>query len=320
MDYFFHPVQQQQQPLHVGLHSAQPEEPRDAVIPLASSFEYNNYASGYSDSSFLPHPPPRPSNAVQHSPPQSAAAQRNSLHQSIDMVRDDLAQYIFSEFVEEPLAEKRSSSEEKDAVTPAQSRRKAQNRAAQRAFRERKERHVRELEQKLNDLQAKSMSLHADNERLKRELAKIVTENEILRATGDSGQSSPDERGSSSSSSRNNDINNDDDKNNATIANGPTRYLPTDMHKTIADIHKTGSLPHRIVINPESGDRLLNAKATWDFIQAHPLYEKGLIDIGDVCERLKSFTRCDGQGPVYEQGQVQKTIEESVACGNDELI
>jgi AP-1-like transcription factor len=187
---------------------------------------------------------------------------------------------------------------------------------SQRAFRERKERHVRELEQKLTDLQAKSMSLHADNERLKRELAKIVSENEILRATGDSsGQSSPDEPGSS-----NDDNNDNNNSNNVTTANGPTKYLPTDMRKTIADIQKTGSLPHRIVLSSESGDRLLNARATWDFIQAHPLYKKGLIDIGDVCERLKNFTRCDGQGPVYEQGRVQKAIEESVACGNDELI
>jgi AP-1-like transcription factor len=47
---------------------------------------------------------------------------------------DPLGQYIFSEFIEDPLAiaqrSTRSSSEEKDAITPAQSRRKAQNRAA----------------------------------------------------------------------------------------------------------------------------------------------------------------------------------------------
>ena len=54
---------------------------------------------------------------------------------------------------------------------------------SQRAFRERKERHVRELEQKLSDLEKASNSLHEDNERLKRELAKYATENEILRAT-----------------------------------------------------------------------------------------------------------------------------------------
>ena len=177
------------------------------------------------------------------------------------------------------------------------------------------------------------MSLHADNERLKRELAKIVTENEILRATGDSGHSSPDERESSNgdSNSYQNNYNNHNGNNNnnhahksnnnyITTVNGPKRWVPTDMRKTTANIHKTGSMPHRIVYSSESGDRLLNIKATWDFIQAHPLYEKGLIDIGDVCERLKNVTRCDGQGPVYEQSRVEKAIDESVASGNDELI
>lgn len=47
---------------------------------------------------------------------------------------DPLGQYIVSEYLEDPLAmaqrSTRSSSEEKDAITPAQSRRKAQNRAA----------------------------------------------------------------------------------------------------------------------------------------------------------------------------------------------
>jgi len=57
---------------------------------------------------------------------------------------------------------------------------------SQRAFRERKERHVRDLEQKLSDLEQASNSLHADNERLKQQLAKVATENEILRATSQS--------------------------------------------------------------------------------------------------------------------------------------
>ena len=55
-------------------------------------------------------------------------------------------------------------------------------RGSQRAFRERKERHVRELEEKVNNLEQASSNLVADNERLKRELARFTTENEILRA------------------------------------------------------------------------------------------------------------------------------------------
>jgi hypothetical protein len=55
-------------------------------------------------------------------------------------------------------------------------------------------------------------------------------------------------------------------------------------------------------------------------IQSHDLFKRGLVDVGDVCERLKRVAKCDGQGPVFEEGDVRRAIEESVAGGSDELI
>ena len=181
---------------------------------------------------------------------------------------------------------------------------------------------MRELEQKLNDLEQTSTDLHADNERLKRELARIATENEILRATG-SRQNGGDAHDSNHlvSNGHNYSHNNQhhsNNNNNTTI--GPLEFSPIDVQKSIADSSKNGNLPHRIVISDKTGERLLNARATWDMIQGHPLFQKGLVDIGDVCDRLKGFEKCDGQGPVFEEGRVRKAIEESVGCGNDELI
>ena len=98
------------------------------------------------------------------------------------------------------------------------------------------------------------------------------------------------------------------------------KWLALDVLKKYTADYETGSLPHRIVHNAETGERLLDTKATWDFIQSHPLFKEGLVDIGDVFERLKRITRCDGQGPAFEEGKVKKIIEESVACGKDELI
>lgn len=63
-------------------------------------------------------------------------------------------------------------------------KRKAQNRAAQRAFRERKEARVRELEQKLNESEKEKKRLFFENERLKRENTVVTTENQVLLATG----------------------------------------------------------------------------------------------------------------------------------------
>lgn len=77
----------------------------------------------------------------------------------------------------------------------------------------------------------------------------------------------------------------------------------------------------RVAIDDDSGEPLLNAGATWDYIQSHELFKQGLVDVGDVCERLKKMARCDGQGPVFQESDIRRAISESaVAGGRDELI
>jgi AP-1-like transcription factor len=44
------------------------------------------------------------------------------------------------------------------------------------------------------------------------------------------------------------------------------------------------------------------------------------VDIGEVCERLKKMARCDGMGPMFEEDEVRKVIEEVGRSGGDELI
>ncbi|KAK7889983.1 AP-1-like transcription factor [Exophiala xenobiotica] len=211
----------------------------------------------------------------------------------------------------------RSSSEEKDILTPQQSRRKAQNRAAQRAFRERKERHVKDLEAKLTTLQTQSSTLNGENERLRRELAKIATENEILRATSGAASNGP------------TPFLEEPDE-----LVGPLGYVPTDFPvKMRSPASSLGSgaeamskyahfgTMRTITIDDDTGEQLLGMGATWDYIQTHELFRKGLVDVGDVCERLKKMARCDGQGPIFLESDVRQAISESaVAGGRDELI
>jgi hypothetical protein len=165
----------------------------------------------------------------------------------------------------------------------------------QRAFRERKERHVKDLEAKLVALEKNSLSIVEENERLKQQLQKAATENEILRATS-ANPSSP----------------------NLPDA-GPMRYSPTDFYTEVLHAHENKTPSHRIVIS-DKGERLLAAGATWDYIIKHPLYEKGLVDVGNVSERLKKVAKCDGQGPVFEEREILDAIEHSVASGSDELL
>ncbi|ODQ50470.1 hypothetical protein SAICODRAFT_31798 [Saitoella complicata NRRL Y-17804] len=63
-------------------------------------------------------------------------------------------------------------------------KRKAQNRAAQRAFRERKEKHVKELEQKLNELRENTSLTAEENKTLREQIARLEMENEVLRQAG----------------------------------------------------------------------------------------------------------------------------------------
>ncbi|KAK2057936.1 bZIP transcription factor [Colletotrichum caudatum] len=191
-----------------------------------------------------------------------------------------------------------SNSDDED-LTPAQSRRKAQNRAAQRAFRERKERHVKDLEAKLANLEAEAQQKSTENERLKREMQKISTENEILRATslnGHHSSSSPEPR-----------------------TTGPMHYNPKDFYSDLLAPHNNKTPSHRVAISSD-GERLLAAGATWDFIISHPLFKRGLVDVGDVSERLKNQARCDGQGPVFSERSIIEAIQGSVASGSDELL
>ncbi|PYH40975.1 putative bZIP transcription factor (Fcr3) [Aspergillus saccharolyticus JOP 1030-1] len=240
--------------------------------------------------------------APPHSPPESLTKQSVS--------SNDVAHPHFDRAsleADEPPADfnpGRSSSEEKDTMTPAQSKRKAQNRAAQRAFRERKERHVRELEEKVNNLEQESNTLMADNERLKRELARFTTENEILKATS----------GSFRSSSQQHSMNSEP------TTTGPLQYSPTDFNPNPKSA--SGELPprHRVTTCQVTGERLLDAGATWEYIQSHELFKRGSLNIADVYQRLKGAAQCDGTGPAFRESEVRKAIEESSAACSDELI
>ena len=68
------------------------------------------------------------------------------------------------------------------------------------------------------------------------------------------------------------------------------------------------------------GSNLLSASATWDFLQQHPLYLSGTVDIGEVCDRLKKVARCDGMGPMFDQVEVRQVIEQVGRSSGDQLI
>jgi len=60
-------------------------------------------------------------------------------------------------------------------------KRKAQNRAAQRAFRERKERHLKDLQAKTQELEQATTLMNEENSRLKAKLQALEMENNALK-------------------------------------------------------------------------------------------------------------------------------------------
>jgi len=144
-----------------------------------------------------------------------------------------------------------------------------------------------------------------ENERLKREMQKVNTENEILRATASlhgAGGNSPGSNG-----------------HHTPLTAGPMSYNPKDFYTNVLENHENKTPSHRIVTS-EAGEKLLAAGATWDLIINHDLFKRGLVDVADVSERLKSQAKCDGQGPVFEERAILEAIEQSVASGSDELL
>lgn len=154
-------------------------------------------------------------------------------------------------------------------------------------------------------------------------LQRAQTENEILRATASSSPESNhppkfvddptllpparSTRKASSSASRKTKHNNNDTTFDSTrLAHG---ILSTETSPNTSSPSSNNS--------PAS---LLSASATWDLIQSHPLYLSGAVDIGEVCERLKKLARCDGMGPMFDEDEVRKVIEEVGRSGGDELI
>ena len=181
-----------------------------------------------------------------------------------------------------------NSNEEEDIMV----KRKAQNRAAQRAFRERKEQRVRELEQKLGESEKEKVRLASENERLKKENTVISTENQVLMATTEKGGFSREPSG-------------------PLRANFPvhkfTNMLLADHSASEGNATSQNDFgPSYVVYEKRAGDVMLGAGAVWEQIMQEP--DSDEIDIERVMEFLMGKERCDGFGPVFSLNDVKAGI------------
>lgn len=180
-----------------------------------------------------------------------------------------------------------NSNEEDDIMV----KRKAQNRAAQRAFRERKEQRVRELEEKLSMSEKEKLRLASENERLKKENTVITTENQVLMATTDKSGT---HKGQQQLPLR---------------AHFPVHtfssLLLADHVEDPNSSRSTGG-PSFVVYQKNIGDVMLGAGAVWE--QIMDSQDPDDIDVEYVMELLKGKEVCDGFGPVFRQKDVTAAI------------
>ncbi|THY48609.1 hypothetical protein D6C99_05408, partial [Aureobasidium pullulans] len=136
-------------------------------------------------------------------PPGQPLIYRSGVEGDYGQPTSPTVEFNVDELLEYQRRRSSATSEEKEPLTPAQRRRKAQNRAAyvsrspsfwrdfpltrrgghsQRAFRDRKRQRVQDLEAQLSALEVRTNSLESDNERLKHELLLTRDENEVLRS------------------------------------------------------------------------------------------------------------------------------------------
>ncbi|KAL8966013.1 MAG: hypothetical protein Q9183_003566 [Haloplaca sp. 2 TL-2023] len=300
--YYAPPVQQY--PFYgVPPRSGQPYTPQEEQPnPMDGYSDPNSFAAFDQSFNFAPHPmipPPQ-------SPPHSIHHESVPHHMPKDVSLD-----MQPEFEVYEQGQGRSSEDEKDNLTPAQSRRKAQNRAAQRAFRERKERHVKDLEGKLSNATNQNASLVAEIERLQRENSKFATQNEILRAT--TGPMNVNQQPFN--------------------GHGPQSPIAAGMHFSPVAPHHTASnvrngaheypvppTAHRIEVSPTTGERLYGTAAAWDLIHHSEPFQRGMVDISMVAQRLQAHTLCDGNGPAFPESAIMSAIEDSISGAGDDLM
>ncbi|CAH0046991.1 unnamed protein product [Clonostachys solani] len=179
-----------------------------------------------------------------------------------------------------------------------QTKRKAQNRAAQRAFRERKEKHVKDLEASLERLKTSQEKASEENERLRKDLQKMTTENQILKARSTNRRSV-------------------DSSADSLVTGPPMNFSQSSSSSNVLPGHKDKSGSHRAA--EPKGQSLYAAGAAWDYIVAHGLFKRGLIDITSVSRYLQQRATSDGHGPMFSEQEILDAIHRSLADGSDNL-
>ncbi|KAI9307078.1 hypothetical protein BJ944DRAFT_158734, partial [Cunninghamella echinulata] len=210
--------------------------------------------------------------------------------------------------------------------TDQKTRRKEQNRAAQRAFRERKERYVKELETKIKDMEIEHTKALASKEKeietllyrvteLENELNKIKGYNKPLSSAvacirDKDGHSFCERLKEEVCSSAFNQLLSEplfdaSGTFNEKVTDHPVPIVTerikennNRLNESLAnDDNFDFSSPHPDTLLPNN--ELITCAIAWKSLSTHPKFE--VIDVDMLCTELKKIAKCSNTGPVFSQ-------------------
>ncbi|SCU95872.1 LAMI_0F04170g1_1 [Lachancea mirantina] len=161
-------------------------------------------------------------------------------------------------------------------------RKKAQNRAAQKAFRERKEAKLREAEEKLRESETSRKALQDELEKLRRENVNLLSQKSKNTHSGSHGE---------------------------TFTQGKFTF-PTES-EFMASLVSEGVHGVNIPATKESymhdGTKLLTVPATWEYL--HEISQERNFDVYYVMQHLQGNEVCHGHGPAYAKCLIDQLVE-----------
>lgn len=176
-------------------------------------------------------------------------------------------------------------------------RRKAQNRAAQRAFRERKEMKLKDLEDKLNQSERNRTELMNQLDDLRKRNIVIQAENKILLQNTNGNV--PMEI---------------DNKEHGGEFSFPTKDAFYSNHANFLTASKLSTFQHNVNHYTHDGQKTvsLGMNGVWEFVNEYNQKNDEDIDANLVLFKLKGKEVCKSNGPAYDVGFVIETLKEVI--------
>lgn len=208
-------------------------------------------------------------------------------------------------------------------------RRKAQNRAAQRAFRERKEGKLKELSEKLEEAEQKRLKLEKELDEIKQKNILLDMENQYLqqnRTFGGTSITSQNTVNSSTPSPAQLPSNNGPDTTRAEIESQFVFPSGTKAEFIVGTLGANNLSKHQLTENKikeksrgvgssyeVKEERVLTISAVWDYIMEFlTLNEELDVDVAKIMAKLRGKEVCHGFGPAYPLEMINQVIMDTV--------